>query len=181
MGEYRTRRIVYLVCFVSIFQPFTSAFSEEDQYRLSLKGLKGINVTISLSDEIKDINLKGLTEFIRNDAEVRLRMAGINVVSGNEVYKIPGTPQLNISVSGYRVETIPTKQEVGLAFAIRVELLQSTNLRREPSITVLANTWDYMVIGWCQRDKINAIRDGVKTSVDFFINAYLSVNPKGGK
>lgn len=175
------RRIAYLVCFVSIFLPFTSVFSQEDQYRSSLKGLKGLTVTISLSNEINDLNKKGLTEFIRTDAEVRLRMAGINVVSGNEAYKIPGTPQLSITVSGYPVETIPTKQELGLAFSIKVELLQSTNLRREPTITVLADTWSFSVIGWTQTNKANDIRNGVKTCVDFFVNAYLSVNPKGGK
>jgi hypothetical protein len=175
------RKMVYLAFLVGIFLTFTSAFCEEDQYRSSLKGLKGINVNIIFSDSIVELKKFGLTEIIHNDVEVRLRTAGINVVSTNELNKIPGTPQLNITVAGYPVSTISTKQEIGLAFAIQVELLQSTNLRRDPTITVLADTWTKSVIGWTQTDKANDIRNGVKTCVDFFINAYLTVNPKGGE
>ena len=176
------RTITYLVCFISMFLPFKALSSQDAQHRLSLKGLTGLTVTISLStNAVKDLNRKGLTEFIRTDAEARLRMAGINVVSEDEVHKIPGTPELSITVGGYSVEMLPTKKEAGLAFSVEVELLQSVNLRREPSITVLADTWSYAVIGWGQKDKITAIRNGVKNCVDSFINAYRSVNPNGGK
>jgi len=47
----------------------------------------------------------------------------------------------------------------------------------------VAETWLQSFVGYGEIDKgiVNQIRNAVKDLVDSFINAYLSVNPKGRK
>lgn len=151
---------------------------DDDDERLSLKGLKGVYIWIHfLTDEIKRLKDFGLSEeIIWTDTELKLRKAGISVASTKEdLYKIPGIPQLIIGVGGCGHEHI--------SFTARVSVAQGTFLSREPSLKLVAQTWSRALIGYGETDKdiVNQIRDSVKGLVDFFINDYISVNPNEGK
>jgi hypothetical protein len=139
----------------------------------SLKGIKGIYVLIEeLPESLK--SKTGLTEDqLRTDVELKLRLAGISVVSESESLYIPGFPYLYVNINGY-------VEEIGLVvYNIEVELRQTVILKRNRSIEAVgATTWKTGTIGTVGLDKSSAsIRNAVKDHVDGFINAYLSVNP----
>lgn len=139
----------------------------------SLQGLKTIFVLIEdLPEGLK--SKVGLTEDqLRTDAELKLRLAGIRVVSENEAHHIPGCPYLYVSINGH-------VEDVGLVvYSVYVEMRQKVILQRDKSIEVFgAGTWRTSGTGSVGLNSSpSAIRDDVKDFTDKFINAYLSVNP----
>jgi hypothetical protein len=168
--------VLMSIFFCFIVSPcFTSATTDNEYTRSSLQGLVGVYVVVevgkpdSLALEINEGQIK-------TDVELRLRILGIKVVSKKEdAYKIPGTPTFYISIYVYG-------SEEALSFVIIAELLQRTYLERNKEIQLLASTWATTLIGLGTKESIrNQVRDSVKDSTDKFCNAYLSVNPKGGK
>lgn len=174
---------IFLVAFISILMSNHYVFADDNEYtRRSLKGLKGVYVLpVTLGGEVEELKKVGLsTETIRTDVELKLRMAGINVISKKEdLYKTSGMPQLSVSIVDAVTVSIPPK--TGIAFHIDVTLSQSAFLT-DGQLT-LATTWSQGLIGLGSTDEniVTQIRNFVKDISDRFINAYLSVNPKGGK
>ena len=111
-----------------------------------------------------------------------LRMAGINVPTNSDILKIPGTPYLRVEITGL---TTAGKGEAlkQITSTISLMLFQRTILSRDSSISTYAITWSWggYVYGLTNKDISNNIRSILQSCVDNFINAYLSVNPKGGK
>ncbi|MGA2267560.1 MAG: hypothetical protein ABSH44_03720 [Bryobacteraceae bacterium] len=138
--------------------------------RKSLKGLKGVNVLVEPLEA--EVEQGGLTKTsIQTDVELRLRQAGITVLTDAENLAAPGSPYLYIVVLTFRGPQYN--------YSIGVELCQSVRLERDPSIQIFgATTWSVAGIGGVSRNNPRAIRDDIKDYVDMFINAYLSVNPK---
>lgn len=181
----RTFTFGFLVVFITSFlvlHPSTFAFRDDEDSRSSLKGLKGVYVTVTLvTDAIKDLKKGGLSEeVIRADVELKLRMAGINVVSKEDSRNLPGLPQLMVNIGGIKTNIKEGTQDIGMAYTREILLLQTTYLERDQGIRVLADTWERRAIGlgYTDRGLVNQIRNGLKDDVDIFINAYLSVNPK---
>jgi hypothetical protein len=148
---------------------------DDEGARLSLKGLQEIFVLIEeLSPAFKEL---GLTEYqLRTDVELKLRMAGIKVVSEKD--KVPGTPFLYVKTWGERSKNLP--DSFSILFVI--ELQQKVFLFRIPNSLLWAPTWSLTQWGLIpDREFSQRIRATVKDSIDMFINAYLSVNPKGEK
>jgi hypothetical protein len=138
--------------------------------RKSLKGLTGVEVAVTPldSDAIKD----GLSEAqIQTDVELRLRMAGVKVLTSEEMLKAPGMPTLRVFVN-----TI--KREELYSYSAEVYLEQNVRLARDPADLFIAQTWNCGAVGRVGSHNLNQIRDIIKDEVDKFINAYLSVNPK---
>jgi hypothetical protein len=154
-----------------------SAATAEDNEssRRSLKGLKGVHVAVeNLSAEVERDGLNETS--IQTDVELKLRQAGIRVLTAAEMFAAPGRPILFINVN-------PKSDARGVgvlyAFFIDVELRQSVQLDRDPSIWPgTAATWNVASIGTVGRSNLRELRDIIKDQVDQFINAYLSVNPK---
>lgn len=175
---------ILLILFIIFPMVYSSAFAmDNEQNRLSLKDLKGVRVIVLfLTEDIKNL---GLTEeVIQTDVELKLRMVGINVASNaEELYKIPGTPQLLVCITGYTVMEKTDTRDKGVAYHVSISVLQSTFLDRNPKLRVLAVTWEFAMIGLAYTDQglVSQIRNSVKDRADNFINAYLSVNPKVGK
>jgi hypothetical protein len=166
------RGIVFLIGIVaSVFTLISGnayAFSSEVGTN-TLKGLKGVYVGIEdISEEvIKD----GLTvDSIRTDVELKLRLAGIPVLSKEAWAKEPGLPYLDVSVN------VGKPEQGGYIYNIIVALRQGVFLERSPDISAQAETW--FVGGVGLTPDLRDIRHVTKDEVDKFINAYLSVNPK---
>jgi hypothetical protein len=143
---------------------------DADVSRQSLKGLKGVQVLVeSLEAEVEQ---GGLTKTsIQTDVELKLRQAGITVLTAAESMAAPGSPYLYINVN--------TQGGPLYAFSIRVELKQSVRLDRDPSIEVYGvATWSAESVGTVGQDHLRDIRGPIKDYVDQFVNAYLSVNPR---
>ena len=140
--------------------------------RGSLKGLKGMYVMVGNYPDIKKDGLREST--IKTDVELKLRMAGIKVLTKEECIKDPGNPYLWIGVHSFKNEIIDI-----YAYCIIVELKQRVILSRDKKIECPATTWFTTVnIGTVGANNVNSLRDNIKDRVDVFINDYLAVNPK---
>jgi hypothetical protein len=140
--------------------------------RPSLKGLNAVEVLVeSLSTEAERDGLNKTS--IQTDVQLKLRQAGIRVLTRAERFETPGWPFLYIDVAVKLRTDVPV-----YAYSINVELEQSVRLDRAPSIQLSATTWSVGSVGAVGRNKLRTVRDDIKDHVDEFINAYLSVNPK---
>jgi hypothetical protein len=142
------------------------AFPADNQAtRKTLHDVQPIKVVVEpLKWSIENAGLK--TRQLRNDTELKLRLAGIRVVSPND----PGKPSLRVNA-----RVIKFGQRDRYIFNIAVEFVQTVSLGRRPQIKTDAVTWSTAVTGTSR--KLSTVRDQVGELVDVFINAYLSVNP----
>jgi hypothetical protein len=102
------------------------------------------------------------------DVELKLRMAGIKVLSLDE--RKPGMPFLHVGFS-----SLARQPQQAAAFVVRLEFRQVVGLRRPPHVLVFADTWSVAKLG---QGDASVVRDQLEDLVDQFINAWLSVNPK---
>jgi hypothetical protein len=139
---------------------------DNDFSRATLKGISAVFVEIEpLPDSGKTLGLTA--ETIQTDVELKLRLAGIRVVTPEEGYKLPGSPYV------YVILTLTPNAN---AAYINVQLVQNVLLERNGEHVYGVPTWDtgyIMPVPTSQR-----IRDTIKDKVDVFLNAWLSVNPK---
>ena len=144
--------------------------SDNENDRRSLKGLKALNVAVEdLKPEVEQGGLNKTS--IQSDVELKLRQAGIAVLTKAEMRATPGAPYLYINVS--------THSGSLYSVSITVELCQAVRLDRDPSLWLPdATTWSVMGVGVVGQDKLPELRDGIKHYIDQFISAYLSVNPR---
>src|SRR5437899_9138582 len=107
---------------------------DNEDSRLTLAGLRGVYVVVS--DMKEDARQKGLWEAqLRTDVELKLRQAGINVLTEEEVRRTPGLPYLYVTVSTLQLQASTL---FGLyAFAVNVELVQAICLGRSPTVLTL--------------------------------------------
>lgn len=151
-----------------------SGFSQttEDR-RKSLQGLKAVGV---LDEEISpDAEQDGVTESeLQTQVELKLRLAGIKVVTLDDSFKLPGQPYLYVRVSYMRTDIRKIS-----ALAIELQMKENVLLVRNPAIGLQATTWQKGVIAtgginYLAKD----VHDSIDKLTDKFINDYLSVNPK---
>jgi hypothetical protein len=164
-----TRRVA-TICLTTVFLIGIGSSSVRAQNTelttASLKGITAVHVLVEkLSESARAL---GLTEeTIRTDAELKLRLAGVRVVTHEESLKIPGMPYLYVDVA---------LSKSGGASHIAVELHQNATLERNGQFVASVTTWDTSGIG--SNLTAQDIRDHTKDLVDEFLNAWLSVNPK---
>ena len=157
-----------IVLILSVLFLFHSlAFGMDDEItRNSLKGLEGIYVAIILDSGSKQAGLS--KSLLRTDVEVKLRMAGIKLVSQYESFNLPGMPWLGVNTNSL----IHGKS---IYYQISLELIQGAFLERK-NLHTIAITWDIGRHG--VTSNIENIRSSIKDMTEQFINAYRSVNPK---
>jgi len=141
------------------------ALGQQSSVPLDVKSLQGIGevqVVIDLGDSGKVSELDKYT--IRTDVELKLRAAGMHVLSEQEATKALGNPYLYLNVN-----------LVGTAVAIEIQLMQTARLVRNGEIAVGA-TWSQRSLSTNATTPI--VRGLIKDQVDAFLNAWLSVNPR---
>jgi hypothetical protein len=168
-------RIVF-VGGVSLFLamlPFSSyALASDAKYnRASLRGVEGVYVKIEgLTPELEKDGLR--ETLIRTDVESELRTAGIRTLSKEKWFDMTGSPHLYVNINCLKLRE--TKEYI---YSVRIAFRQNVYPEREPILILGATTWSVGgVIGITQR--IEKIRASLKSRVDEFVRAYLSVNPK---
>jgi len=148
-----------------------SCFGQDEEYtRLTLKGLKGVRVVVE--DLSTGAEAGGLTRsLVQTDVELRLRDAGIRVVSPREL----GEPYLYVVIHAERVF-----QQSLYATLIRVSFRQNAVLERDRAITAYgAETWSAGSVEIFSSEKMSrGTRDELGDLVDRFCKAYLSENTK---
>jgi hypothetical protein len=145
---------------------------DDEASRATLVGLTGVYVFVErIDDEAQRDGLDTLQ--VRTDVEVKLRQAGIGVLSEREWVSTAGVPSLYVNI-----QTVKNEQSV-YAFSARIELRQGVTLIRQPSLRRLVTTWSTPgYIGTVGSQKLATLRDDVRDLTDQFINAYLAANPK---
>jgi hypothetical protein len=106
-------------------------------------------------------------------------MAGIRVLTDEEVRSTPGQPSFHVVIFLYKPEVDPREIPPFYAKAITAHLYQSVRLARTSSTAVhRAITWESaLIVGIQPADSLKAgIRTDVNDRVDELINAYLAVN-----
>ncbi len=159
--QWRSLLVVGLLLGVS------PAFAAGPLERENLKGLQGVFVLVEGID--KDAQNAGLSEdTIQTDVELRLRLAGIKVLTEAECLKTPGYPYLYVNLNA-------TNRANSLIYSIGIDLNQRVTLARDPSTVTHASTWHTGSVGI---GGVEFIRNAIKSNIDVFLNDYLAANPK---
>ena len=146
-----------------------SAANDGESSRATLKGLAGVNVLVEDFDD--DDRRAGFDEkAFQTAAELKLRLAGIKVLTRVERLSTPGMPWLYVNVN-----SMATEADRIAPGAISLELNQGARLERNGE-SATAATWSVRALGI--GDAPYAL-EGFKEQMDKFLNAWLSVNPKG--
>ena len=149
------------------------AFALDDELsRQTLKGIQGVHVVIeSLTPEIggEELDKEGL----RKGTVQKLEGGGITVLSEPEIQMTPGRPHIYVHTSILKYNYVPV-----YIYRNRVEFAQDVYLVRDYEVKTGAVTWSVSAIGLAS--KLEDIGASMEKLVDYFVEAYVSVNPKTG-
>jgi hypothetical protein len=145
--------------------------SDSDIARGSLKGIKSIEVLIeNLPHPAPDVGLS--QSALRADVESQLRLAGLQVVE--ETAEEDGYVTLYVNLSAvFRAPYV--------GYNLVLALQQSATVDRRSSIWIPnVTTWSLGLMGMVEPQSLpEDVRTELQELVEKFINAYLSVNPRG--
>ena len=167
----KTVLVALVLLSAAVVSPLTGQ-GDNEYSRKTLAGLTGVYVSVEhISDEAQRDGLD--TTQIRTDVELKLRQAGITVLTQQEWLSTAAAPYLYVNVQAIK------NQAHMYAFSADVELRQRATLVRDPSMSVLATTWSATgIIGTVGSQIVASVREDVRDLTDQFINAYLAANPK---
>jgi len=159
-------KINIAVLVIVLLFPCVSYANEQN----ALRGLNGLCVIVEDMDpKMEEL---GLTrDQIQTDVELRLRRAGIIVLTMEEALKSPGSPYLYVNINSYFLSTLPI-----VAFSTRVELRETVTLVN--GMKTEGNIWHIGTVGASRTQDIRKIKEFIEEGVDKFINDYLAANPK---
>jgi len=162
------KHIILVICLL-LFLALT-AFSQSPPVQ-SLKGLPGITVAMHKKYP-EELEQDGLTmKQIATEVELRLRKAGIKVLTLDEAMKSAGSPVFEIEIGAVKSEMI-------YAISIRLKLEQDVITLRVPSTRTNVATWEIGNLIMVGRNNLRQVKDEVGDGVDVFANDFLTANPK---
>lgn len=142
-------------------------------HRGSLRALPGFNVLIE-SFHYAEAESRGFTESqLQTDVELRLRRAGIRVLTIQEAKESAANPTLYVNVTLVRLDA-PAD---GLyAFSLSVDVRQTVLLVTPPFSKTFASTWETATTGAIGLQRVGDLRGRIGDLVDELINDYLAAN-----
>ena len=151
----------------------TVGFGFTADKRDTLRGLKEISVLVEYLPD--DVEREGLNrEHLQRDIEVRLRQAGLHVLTISEVANLPGAPYLYVAVYPIIGPSINVN-----TYAVALTLKQLVQLSRNPSTELFATTWEGPIhLSSLSDSRVLDIRSRIFDAVGRFIVDYLDVNSK---
>lgn len=148
--------------------PAISIAGSEEVHKKGLRGLKGVYVAVeALKPEAERLGLT--SDQIKTDVELRLRKAGVRVLTKKECFETPGAPYLSLRIGTYI-------DQGHVAFITLVELVERVTLAR--GFINPGAIWNSAIVGIVGATNIGEIRKDVGDRVDNFIRDYLEMNPK---
>lgn len=162
MNRYqRIATITFVVMVFTLAEQPLFLLAQDD--RDTLRGLQGFPVIVARLEP--EIEKEGLTkEQLQTDTEVKLRMAGIKVLSLEEAIQVKGSPYFYLNV---RVDKL---RSGCYSFNISTELIEEAYPLWESAWTQLE------LLGFsCS---LCDVRHHAQDMVDEFINEYLAANQK---
>ena len=165
-------RLRVLILLLTLCWP-TVGFSFTADKRDTLRGLKEISVLVEYLPD--DVEREGLNrEHLQRDIEVRLRQAGLHVLTISEVANSPGAPYLYVAVYPITGPSVAVN-----TYAVALTLKQLVQLSRNPSTELFATTWEGPIhFGSLSDSRVLDIRSRIFESVGRFIVDYRDVNSK---
>jgi hypothetical protein len=162
------KRLAIIILATAILVTFVSSSWASDT-TLSRGTLKGITAVSVLVEELDEAAKKwGLSqEDIQTDVELKLRQAGLRVVTFEEQLKLPGMPSLYVSIIA---------SDDARSAAVQVELDQNARLEISGRNAFVA-TWSSPTTV-ITNPTGRRIREIAKAKVDKFVDAWLLLNPK---
>lgn len=158
------------------FKGMESAKIVDNQVRRrTLTNLQGVYVDVGWGNN--DQNLLN-EDRVRTDVELKLRYAGINVLSEEQYFRAKGKPLLYV-----KAFVLPSQSKdlfCGAAFSL--ELNEQVFLERDPSVTLYLGTWEYcetdskIISGLDAKAVERGVRRAVKSLVEHFIDDYSHMN-----
>ncbi len=151
--------------------------SDSIKERRTLRGIKGLYVTIEIEDELIDAGL--LKNQVKTDIEEKLRKRDIEVRSLDEYLSLPNSARLDLNCVGYK------HHEGDFYFFSNMNIIKKVPSGGEGSVTskdedsekkILKITWSKEEMG--KSPDLKDIRSSIKDLTDQFINNFLSVNRK---
>src|SRR5713226_9100936 len=130
----RTGAWVIFVITCLLVAPGATNAVDSEWTRATLKGLQGVRVVVEkMAPEEERAGLAQAT--LQTDVELKLRQAGIRVLSETEWDATPGRPWLYLQVGTHA----PRQERSELsAFSIRLELSQRVVLERNAAVSLVA-------------------------------------------
>jgi len=151
----------------------TVGFTFTSDKRDTLRGLREISVLVEYLPD--DIEREGLSrEKLQHDIEMRLRQAGLRVLTISEIANSPGAPYLYVAIYPITGPSVSFN-----AYAISFTLKQLVQLSWNPTIELFATTWE----GPGHPSSLSTlrildIRTRISDAVKLFIIDYQAVNQK---
>ncbi len=163
--------ILVAVAVMLLISPCVNAEYVSEQ-KETLRGIEGVGVLVEhLEPGIKQL---GLTrKILQTDVELKLRLAGVKVLSLEESFKT-----LRGAILYLYINTIPIRSDVIFIYNASLHLKQFVNLRTKEDTSTYAVTWAESSTGYAGKEVIKEVlRRITKDKVDMFLNDYLAVNP----
>ena len=160
--------LVWVLCLAGV-----SAQIYVTEPRETFRGLPGVQVVV---EPLKpDAEQDSLTESqLQTDVELRLRKAGIRVLTRQERLATPGGPFLYVNVNTWKS---PPGFPGVYIYAFEVRLTQRVVLERDIDIATHAGTWTASAVGKVGAARLRDIREHVGDIVDAFINDFVIAQP----
>lgn len=154
-----------MICFAVMFCiPVISSKAQETS--ANLKGISTLYVVIeALPAGAKTLGLS--KDAIQTDVELKLRLAGIRIVTPEEGKNLPGRAFVYIAVS---------VANDARAADFDIYLDQDARLERNSQFAPAVETWRTGSL--ISNPSAQGIRTEIKDGIDEFLNAWLSVNPR---
>lgn len=178
MGANMIRTAFHLCVSIAIVLGPLPICAQTDFDRATLAGLNGVYPLLLFTFDGTMVGLNKTS--LQTLLELRLRAAGIPVLTKDQMMEAPGYPELDLSIIIIPDKTVGGTLR-GYAYAVSLQLLQSISLRRNPEIVhVEGSTWQTgMYVGTSATDdSASHIREMVTELVDRFANDYLTMNPR---
>ena len=165
-------RVLILLLGLALYWP-TVGFSFTADKRDTLRGLREISVLIEYLPD--DVEREGLNrEHLQRDIEMRLRQAGLHVLTLSEVANSPGAPYLYVAVYPIIGSSVTVN-----AYAVALTLKQLVQLSRNPTTELFATTWEGPIhFSSLSDSRVLDIRSRIFDAVGRFIVDYREVNSK---
>src|SRR5690349_10590938 len=166
------RLTVFILAGLTWYWPTAGLCFTADK-RDTLRGLSDISVLVEYLPD--DVEREGLNrEHLQRDIEVRLRQAGLHVLTLSDIAKSPGAPYLYVAV--YPI----TGSLVNLnAYGSGLTLKQLVQLSRNPTTEFFATTWEGPALSsLLSAPTVLDIRRNISDAVERFIVDYLAMNQK---
>ena len=166
-------RLTVLMLLVLTFYSPIGGFSFTADKRDTLRGLSEISVLVEYLPD--DVEREGLNrEHLQRDIEVRLRQAGLHVLTISEVANSPGAPYLYVAVYPITGPSLNSN-----AYVVALTLKQLVQLSRDPMTELFATTWEGPIhFSLASDSRELGIRSRTLDAVGRFIVDYRDVNSK---